>query len=1208
MHEKTKEFQASFSETKSKMWATLSGVIYAKHIPERFLAPSRWEERFFEKLITDLEMREYANLLIYDSMRNVYGTTPNTNAPDIAGGCLGLFYASRFSSAASPVDVFAPEALCTQLKSKAETNSGFPTGSSISKDFQEQMVNRSRDWATSNQSGNMLTKSEFDSRAETAQGDKSFKFSRDSVGRIAFQNVTGQTLGRPGTYGSSVQGQRNRVRQRRAQNNTSNQFGIDIDSPNNALWGNQSLDDEVRDVINDTYTVGSGLDNARLSQGQLNQSSNLTVVTAGNVSVTSNTTSGTRSYDITLPVTIREDSKAGVWVKNVNFSATTRMNSTVSLNTTVDEPGVKYPNCPPTSYTTHRYPTYRNASYSSVLFCYSGNSNQQNTNSGQIESSLENNMDTNVTSAGEFETEVTNVISTSVSTQAHSPPTNRRTPFQDWLIDELNETRKAAYNATTDNTTVTELLNQSHDTFEELKINDTEADALVYNGTRVNGQYGRSGQYRTPATKSLAELRKRWVETVNWYINKTQNRTQKRIKKINSVLQTKNGPNTPDTMHEGYKSAKDNASNPFSIDGGTGNIINGSSNSNSNYQVDADPTWLSHVPNPPGSVDGATAKDEIREDTEGVHYTGLAMRKVYPLPNPGYPFIVPAPPFWVLSLNAGTYNMNGQYARFMVQPNAPENHVANTSYVRQAQPVSLSFNGVRRNVGRVEPIAFDWEMGLPLVTVGGGVLRQGSKGIGDYIGVDLNPFLDCTPTWPEVGSMPREPSRANANCADAGVYGEMAAGLLQPARFAKGNRDRKKLEQKYPDGFGTFEDKIRDRLITPMDNIKKAPAVGAGRAVDRARWGIASKNARNSPAVKALKRQVKDFDIKLEANKRYKRDYYLADGNTRGLRRFDKKGEDLKRSRGRFREQLDAEYDGLRLSKFMNLKQKTKIPDAVNPEENTGMTVTISREVAMAAAISMRQGSYDGAECPAVKYEDDIRTGCDDNQLEVEVYPSGDGHVVAIESEIRHTSRDKTLFVQARPGGSDPYFQGSSSFDKRVEGNIDYSAKQTSNTNLASLHQSGGSYEVTDQNISGTRDVSYAQEVVLGYTNVTVIEADSAGTAPMLRVNYDGYTFLIALAENGADWDHFRSKLTTDDYRAETVNVFIGTEAAQRELGDRLSPRSSVVLSSSGTPQYTCGDSTQGIYNGTQSVDMLKFRVDEEKRLFGPDQTPDTFC
>jgi len=236
------------------------------------------------------------------------------------------------------------------------------------------------------------------------------------------------------------------------------------------------------------------------------------------------------------------------------------------------------------------------------------------------------------------------------------------------------------------------------------------------------------------------------------------------------------------------------------------------------------------------------------------------------------------------------------------------------------------------------------------------------------------------------------------------------------------------------------------------------------------------------------------------------------------------------------------------------------------------------------------------------------------------VYADDDGHVVTIESEVPDKTKDKTLYFQTRPNPS----SGSDRLPDAVTENVENSASsrwvtvsklvndeltevQVNPNSSAYLDKTTGVYRVEDQAVSGTRAASYAQNVELSYTNVTVIEAPSDSNAPMLRVNYDGYTFLIALMKSGADWDHFRSKLTTDNYRADTVTVFIGTEAANRALGDPLSPRSSVVLSSDGVPDYTCGDSTQGIYNVTDG-DLLNYRVDEENRLFGPVQTPDAFC
>jgi len=303
-------------------------------------------------------------------------------------------------------------------------------------------------------------------------------------------------------------------------------------------------------------------------------------------------------------------------------------------------------------------------------------------------------------------------------------------------------------------------------------------------------------------------------------------------------------------------------------------------------------------------------------------------------------------------------------------------------------------------------------------------------------------------------------------------------------------------------------------------------------------------------------------------------------------------------------------------------------------EANSGIVQGAESTASIAGAMAMRDGSYDAVECPKREYKprDEYTRGCDDTQLEVEVYPDdgGGGTVVSIESQVEAELGDRTLHFQTRPNVAAPEDERLllSDGDDIVYDNIDHSAKDE----FISLpeEQSDGSFvdveyrtnhsaylnETADgdyafQNRTGVvKPVSGAQDALLADTNITVVEPQTDGTAPMLRVVYDGYTFLIALMEGGdVDWDHYRDALSAGSFDPDAVNVFIGSTDAQRELSSEIEPRSSVVVDEGGvSPDHTCTDDPMSVYYGEDTGELIKFRVDESDRLFGPDDTPDAFC
>jgi hypothetical protein len=98
-------------------------------------------------------------------------------------------------------------------------------------------------------------------------------------------------------------------------------------------------------------------------------------------------------------------------------------------------------------------------------------------------------------------------------------------------------------------------------------------------------------------------------------------------------------------------------------------------------------------------------------------------------------------------MNLWDVHADGQYARFEVKANmtAPGRETS-TTYVRENMTVERTIAGETRNLGAVEPIAFEGRSLLIVVVPPGGI------GVGDRD--DENP--ECTETYPVVGPYDEE--------------------------------------------------------------------------------------------------------------------------------------------------------------------------------------------------------------------------------------------------------------------------------------------------------------------------------------------------------------------------------------------------------------------------------------------------------------------
>lgn len=758
LHEKTEEFDRRLQGIEGKLYGPLYAITYGKGGIERVLGDID-DEQFFARIITLIEMKEFTNLLVRREQFNTFGTAAS-GSDDIAagGGCLGTYYAARFTGAFTGEHIPPTEITCVLLREQVRQQQ-FTAG----KTLPGRLNNMAR-----NQTGNGVGSLDPLSRTGT--------FKRSAVARIAFRNVTGQSFSVPDNI--------DKVRERYRNNTNGSIMGA-------AVWGSGDSRNQVKGVIEDIYTVGSSVTDVYRTGDTLNASAERRVVNTGSIQVV-NVEDGNRNgiekrVTVELPVDIRETTETKTTTKSVTFGATIAVGPTASKWATVEERGIKNPYASSFyRYTVggiDRYhPSFAGASNKAVGAVSTGSSS-----SSEIERVLANEINTSaIITQGRFKAAVADVV-TSRGTVKHTEITTKpqRKQFRDWLKTELRKTheRVLSEDATVDLTTKQQLTKE--DPFADLRLPQHKANELIYSGV--------GNKYPTAADKARAELRKRYIDTLHWYINETTRKRNEYVDRVTRKVGDKNASDSHINLSRHFdriENARD-----FSVQ----DLMVPAENKAQKYRLNTEPDWLTEIPQDQTTISGVKPRGEIREDPESITHSSLAMRKLTPLPSPGFP-IVPFPPWWYVSINQWSTDVKAEYASFAVKPYSTEKEVANTSYVRRPQPVPLEINGHYRRVGRVEALGFSADNYMVGIMPGYKPMKDGSLGIGDRI-IDANFVVECTQSWPHVGVGHRQGGfgiRDPATCPSLGPWGDM---IYQGANVF---------------GFGGFRRNMRNRIRQKM--------------------------------------------------------------------------------------------------------------------------------------------------------------------------------------------------------------------------------------------------------------------------------------------------------------------------------------------------------------------------------------------------------
>jgi len=120
--------------------------------------------------------------------------------------------------------------------------------------------------------------------------------------------------------------------------------------------------------------------------------------------------------------------------------------------------------------------------------------------------------------------------------------------------------------------------------------------------------------------------------------------------------------------------------------------------------------------------------------------------------------LLPIPSKWVATANAWHVSVRAEYARFELSANLGRTEEATSlTYVRENASVSHEIGGEERTLGWVEPIGFETDTAVVVVTTPG-------VGVGDRGSV--NP--ECSTTFPDVGELPDDAENDEAGGAEPG--------------------------------------------------------------------------------------------------------------------------------------------------------------------------------------------------------------------------------------------------------------------------------------------------------------------------------------------------------------------------------------------------------------------------------------------------------
>jgi hypothetical protein len=1111
MHDRTEEFERKLGHVGAALHGPMYGVAYAKAALERAMGdPDPVNARFFTDIVTLLEMKQFTNYIIFAMQQTTFGTTAkSSDNAAVGGGCLGYYYFARVIGQGFLNEFVPPPSILCPITKRSFTSQGQFSDVSSLKGNLNQLAEQKKagvDAKNASVSGTGST----DSAVSNALNQKQY-LNRSDIAKMAYRNVTGQN--------SSI----SEMTDGKVKSLPKNQRNTGMSG---SMWHVGEFEGQINSTIKDIYTVGSTVRDTEQTGDALNSSVDYRVQKVGAVSVTETNiddrTGIERTVLIELPVTLVKTENS-TDTKSVTFKSTVSVGATASTGATVEERGISQPyNDFIFRWGRPEYlPSFADAENKSV-----GVISSQYLSTDRIEKRLENNIQTdNITSKEEFGSAIETNISAR-GTVSHTEITTKREreELRKFLSDDLTSLhRRVMANDVSVKLKPKEVILKK-DVFSKLLISEETSQQYIYH--RVENRYPKVPD------KARSELRKRYIDTINWYVREAERNRKKARERIKN--------STPDdtTLEEAVQKPE-----PTNF---TRNETHQQSDGDAIYELSVAPDWFTQRPKTSNKIPEIKPADEVRQDVEPFKHRSLSMRKLAPIPHPGIP-ITPFPPAWFLSVNYWHLDVRGEYASFKLKPSATELAEADTTYVRQPQPVPLEINGLRRTVGRVEPIGFSATNYIFVAMPGLVPMPTGSLGVGDRIDT-TDWFTTCTESWPRPGPGHENPvpyGFQGGTCPTTGPWGEI---LFQGAHFFGLKVFRNMLKA----GMKT---RLKSKIRWHNSVVHRADPTNGYVSMDQ-------KMVRMSEAVGEPTWNIPKLDSLLLSG---------GSGYTKKVKEAVKVFRDL----------------GIHVS-------AEKIADI--------MFDTILGMQAYQKNVLCPLGQQEKQQlgCDDDQLEVDVFDG-----------GSQDGDIVVIRSKRSFKGTDRTLVVDTRSGTlsksevpkhiRDGLKKGPTAGTvKVVDDNftppVNYYLKNTRN-----------GYSLRNENNSITNIGSLEEESTMVEATIEILEPtpDGGTEPPLVYISYAQYGILVAPGDNSVDWEHVGEQLND---ASKPVDVLITSQSGHDALADDFSAKTSVLIDVDGNGNVECdGLDSAEVYIPDDS-EKVSFRVSEEDWLFGPDTAPETHC
>ncbi|AQL42168.1 hypothetical protein BV210_05335 [Halorientalis sp. IM1011] len=297
--------------------------------------------------------------------------------------------------------------------------------------------------------------------------------------------------------------------------------------------------------------------------------------------------------------------------------------------------------------------------------------------------------------------------------------------------------------------------------FEQLKGNIDQRALVHHDRTPTNDYTSARRKAKIEARRIYVNRMRHWIDEINSTRNEARNKADNEITDaLGGAMDGLSGG--IDVLNKGLGFAQEALSGDTSLSmANRGTVEETPLTEDITYSVHGSPTYLTKSPLTRATVPAVRpGYANVTEPMDTMH-SSMAVRNHDLIAYPGLP-IIPWPTFWYLSVDAWQVNVQGEYARFAVSANKGDpSNTGGTTYVRQAQPITVEIAGRNRRAGTVDPITFESNTMVIIPVPGGTVMPgKGNMGVGDRIRASGVVKEKCSKSWDYTGPGFR-PSKAH---------------------------------------------------------------------------------------------------------------------------------------------------------------------------------------------------------------------------------------------------------------------------------------------------------------------------------------------------------------------------------------------------------------------------------------------------------------